>query len=89
VRFSPRRRRNRIIADGFRKSRSQRRGDRRPAGGSPFAERLARGAATIVALGRPPRVLFANSAALTLFAAPDLAALEAHLFSPSSPARGA
>jgi len=53
--------------------------------GSPFAERLARGAATIVALGRPPRVLFANSAALTLFAAPDLAALEAHLFSPSSP----
>ena len=57
--------------------------------GSPFAERLARGAATIVAVGRPPRVLFANPAALTLFAAPDLAALEAHLFSPSSPARGA
>ena len=53
--------------------------------GSPFAERLARGAATIVAVGRPPRVLFANPAALTLFAAPDLAALEAHLFSPSSP----
>ena len=53
--------------------------------GSPFAERLARGAATIVAAGRPPRVLFANPAALTLFAAPDLAALEAQLFSPSSP----
>jgi PAS domain S-box-containing protein len=53
--------------------------------GSPFAERLARGAATIVAGGRPPRVLFANPAALTLFAAPDLAALEAQLFSASSP----
>jgi PAS domain S-box-containing protein len=53
--------------------------------GSPFAERLARGAATILAAGRPPRVLFANPAALTLFAAPDLATLEAHLFSPSSP----
>ena len=53
--------------------------------GSPFAERLAHGAATIVAGGRPPRVLFANSAALTLFAASDLAALEAQLFSASSP----
>jgi PAS domain S-box-containing protein len=53
--------------------------------GSPFAERLARGAATIVAAGRPPRVLFANSAALTLFAVPDLAALEGRLFSLSSP----
>jgi PAS domain S-box-containing protein len=53
--------------------------------GSPFAERLARGAATIVAAGRPPRVLFANPAALALFAAPNLAALEAHLFSISSP----
>jgi PAS domain S-box-containing protein len=53
--------------------------------GSPFAERLARGAATIVAGGRPPRVLFANPAALTLFAAPDLAGLEAQLFSASSP----
>ncbi len=64
---------------------SQRRGDNSPAGGAPFAERLARGAATIVAVGRPPRVLFANPAALALFAAPGLAALEAHLFSPSSP----
>jgi PAS domain S-box-containing protein len=53
--------------------------------GSPFAERLARGAATILAAGRPPRVLFANSAALALFAAPDLATLQAHLLSPSSP----
>jgi len=53
--------------------------------GSPFAERLARGAATILAAGRPPRVLFANPAALSLFAAPDLATLEAHLFSLSSP----
>jgi PAS domain S-box-containing protein len=53
--------------------------------GSPFAERLARGAATILAAGRPSRVLFANPAALTLFAAPDLATLEAHLFSNSSP----
>jgi PAS domain S-box-containing protein len=53
--------------------------------GSPFAERLDRGTATIVAAGRPLRVLFANSAALSLFAAPDRAALEAHLFSPSSP----
>ena len=52
--------------------------------GSPFAERLARGAATIVAAGRPPRVLFANPAALTLFAVADLAALEAPS-SPSSP----
>jgi PAS domain S-box-containing protein len=53
--------------------------------GSPFAERLAHGAATIVAGGRPPRVLFANPAALALFAAPDVAALEAQLFSASSP----
>ena len=53
--------------------------------GSPFAERFARGAATIVAAGQPLRILFANPAALALFAAPDLAALEAHLFSPSSP----
>jgi PAS domain S-box-containing protein len=53
--------------------------------GSPFAERLARGAATILAAGRPPRVLFANSTALALFAAPDLAGLQAHLLSPSSP----
>jgi PAS domain S-box-containing protein len=53
--------------------------------GSPFAERLARGVATIVAAGRPPRIVFANSAALTLFAAADLAALEAQLFSASSP----
>ena len=54
-------------------------------GGSPFAERFARGTATIVAAGRPPRVLFANPAALALFAAANVAALEAHLFSPSSP----
>ena len=53
--------------------------------GSPFAERLARGATTIVAGGRPLRVLFANPAALTLFAAPDLAALESQLFAASSP----
>jgi PAS domain S-box-containing protein len=53
--------------------------------GSPFADRLARGAATIVAAGRPARVLFANPAALALFATPNLAALEAHLFSASSP----
>ena len=53
--------------------------------GSPFAERLARGAATILAARQPPRILFANPAALTLFAAPDIATLEAHLFSPSSP----
>jgi len=53
--------------------------------GSPFAERLDRGTATIVAASRPLRVLFANSAALSLFAAPNRAALEAHLFSPSSP----
>ena len=53
--------------------------------GSPFAERYARGAATIVAGGQPPRVLFANPAALTLFAAADLAALEARLFSLTSP----
>jgi PAS domain S-box-containing protein len=53
--------------------------------GSPFADRLARGAATIVAAGRPPRLLFANPAALALFAAADLAALEAQLFSASSP----
>ena len=39
--------------------------------GSPFAERLARGAPTIVAAGRPARVLFANPAALALFAARD------------------
>ena len=53
--------------------------------GSPFAERLARGAATILAARQPPRILFANPAALSLFAAPDIATLEAHLFSPSSP----
>ncbi len=53
--------------------------------GSPFAERFARGAATIMAAGRPPRVLFANPAALALFAAPDLGALEIQLFSASSP----
>ena len=53
--------------------------------GSPFAERLACGAATIVAAGRPLRVLFANPAALALFAAPDFAALEAQLFSVSRP----
>ena len=53
--------------------------------GSPFADRLARGAATIVAAGRPARVLFANPPAMALFGAADRAALEAQLFSASSP----
>ena len=53
--------------------------------GSPFGERLTRGAATIVVAGRPPRVLFANPAALALFGAADQAALEAQLFSAASP----
>ena len=52
--------------------------------GTPFAERLAHGAATIVAATRPPRLLFANSAAVALFGAADLPALEALLFSGTS-----
>ena len=54
-------------------------------GGTPFADRLARGAATIVAALRPPRILFANPAALKLFGVADLNALEAQLFAGSSP----
>ncbi len=53
--------------------------------GSPFAERLASEAATIVVASRPLRVLFANPAALALFEAPDLATLALQLFASSSP----
>ena len=64
--------------------------------GSPFAERFARGAATIVAAGRPPRVLFANPAALALFAAArprraggaSLLAFEPRRAAPDRPRRG-
>jgi PAS domain S-box-containing protein len=53
--------------------------------GSPFAERLALGAPTLVFAGRPPRLVFASRAALTLFGAADLAGLEALVLAAASP----
>ncbi len=53
--------------------------------GSPFAERLAQGAPTLVFAGRPARLAFASRAALTLFGAADLAGLEALVLAAASP----
>ncbi len=53
--------------------------------GSPFAERLDRGAALIVAAGRPARVEFATPAALALFGVKTLGALNAVALAAQSP----
>jgi PAS domain S-box-containing protein len=53
--------------------------------GSPFAERLARGAPTLVFAGQSPRLLYASPAALNLFGAASLAELEAILLAAASP----
>jgi len=56
--------------------------------GSPFAERLDRGAPLVVAAGRPARVEFATPAALALFGVGTLGALDAlALYAPSPGAR--
>jgi len=53
--------------------------------GSPFAERLDRGAPLIVAAGRPAQVEFATPAALALFGVETLGALDAVAFAAQSP----
>jgi PAS domain S-box-containing protein len=53
--------------------------------GSPFAERLDRGAPLIVAAGRPARVEFATPAALALFGVGTLDALDALVLGAPSP----
>ena len=53
--------------------------------GSPFAERLDRGAPLIVAAGRPARVEFATPAALALFGVETLGALDAVALAAQSP----
>ncbi len=46
---------------------------------TPFAAALARGAPLFVAKGEPPHIIFATSAALVAFGAPDLRALDTAL----------
>ncbi len=53
--------------------------------GSPFAERLDRGAPLMVAAGPPARVEFATPAALALFGVGTLGALDALALSAPSP----
>ncbi len=53
--------------------------------GSPFAERLERGASLMVATGRPARIEFATSAALALFGVATLGALNAVALGGQSP----
>ncbi|HEY1945298.1 MAG TPA: ATP-binding protein [Roseiarcus sp.] len=53
--------------------------------GSPFADRLARGAPLIVAVGQPPQVEFATPAVLALFGVASREALEAVVFRAESP----
>ncbi len=53
--------------------------------GSPFADRLARGAPLIVAAGQPLRVEFANPAALALFGALSRELIEAIALNADSP----
>ncbi len=53
--------------------------------GSPFAERLDRGAPLILAAGRPARVEFATAAALALFKVETLGALDAVALAAQSP----
>jgi PAS domain S-box-containing protein len=53
--------------------------------GSPFAERLERGAPLIVAAGRPARVTFATPAALALLGVETLGALDAVALAAQSP----
>ena len=53
--------------------------------GSPFAERLARGAPTLVFAGQSPRLFYASPAALELFGAASPGELEALLLAAASP----
>ena len=53
--------------------------------GTPFAERLDRGAPLMVAAGRPARIAFATPAALALFRVETLAALDAVVLAAHSP----
>jgi PAS domain S-box-containing protein len=55
------------------------------AAGSPFAERLERGAPLMVAAGAPPRIEFATPAALALFGVATLDALNAVALAAQSP----
>ena len=56
--------------------------------GSPFAERLDRGAPLMVAAGGPARVEFATPAALALFGVETLGALDAIALQRRAPAPG-